>query len=398
MDKALAQPAPDAAFPYVSWDTWGYQTALDESTLRANARMAAKLGVELFVVDLGWARAIGDWRADPKKFPNGLATLSDYVHSLGMKFGLHFALGEAAPDSPVMLANPDWTSSKTYNYFGAESLCLSNRPTRDWIVEQAVRMIDDYNVDWILQDGENMVKECTKTTHTHDPADSNYSNAVEGLNAVVAAIQKRRPYVLWENCEDGGSMMTFNMVRNYVTSITNDASGSLSARQAMYGATYPFPPRFVDRYMPEQQVDPYTTRSYMFGGPWIMMNRLPEMPADQLEFLGEEIRTFKSIRTQVGNGKIFHLTAAPGVNRIDAIQSYYSAGDAAVAVIARTDGTKDSFLLRPKGLRAEGSYRVWFEDDPRSLVFSGSQLMREGVVVNLPERLSAEIVHVDPLN
>ena len=51
-------------------------------------------------------------------------------------------------------------------------------------------------------------------------------------------------------------MMTFNMVQNYVTSITNDASGSLASRQAVYGATYPFPPRYAERYMPDS--DGYT--------------------------------------------------------------------------------------------------------------------------------------------
>ena len=120
-------------------------------------------------------------------------------------------------------------------------------------------MIDEYHLDWILQDGENMVKECTKTTHTHDPADSNYANAVDGLNAVVPAIQEARPNVYWENCENGGNMMTFNMVKNYVTSITNDASGSLSSRRAVYGATYPFPPRYAERYMPATRVSAPTS-------------------------------------------------------------------------------------------------------------------------------------------
>jgi len=83
-----------------------------------------------------------------------------------------------------------------------------------------------------------MVKQCTKTTHTHDPADSNYANSVQGINAVVSAIQQARPNVYWENCENGGNMMTFNMVQNYVTSITNDASGSLPARRAVFGARF----------------------------------------------------------------------------------------------------------------------------------------------------------------
>ena len=146
---------------------------------------------------------------------------------------------------------------------------------------EGIRIIDQYNVDWILQDGQNMVKQCTKTTHTHDPNDSNYANAVDGLNAVVSAIQAARPNVYWENCENGGSMMTFNMVKSYVTSITNDASGSLASRRAVYGATYPFPPRFAERYMPGSDgLDSYSTGSYMFGGPWVLMNRLADLTPD----------------------------------------------------------------------------------------------------------------------
>jgi len=121
MERVLAQPMPGGAgaFPYVAWDSWAFQTAIDEKTLMSNATAAAGLGVELFIVDLGWARSIGDWYEDPVKFPHGLAAVSDYVHSLGMKFGLHFALSDADPASPVLQSNPDWTATQSDPYFGA---------------------------------------------------------------------------------------------------------------------------------------------------------------------------------------------------------------------------------------------------------------------------------------
>src|SRR5262249_55950358 len=151
-----------------------------------------------------------------------------------------FALAEAMPDSPVLQANPDWTSSSTYGYFGALSLCLSNKATREWVIQQAIQIVDNYNVDYLLQDGQNMVKKCVKTTHSHDHRDSNYANAVDGIDYVLEEVQRQRPSVMWENCENGGNMMTFAMVQHYVTSITNDASGALGSRQAVWGATYPF--------------------------------------------------------------------------------------------------------------------------------------------------------------
>lgn len=394
-DQILAKAPPDPNnFPYVVWDSWAYDQTINENRLLANAEIAAGLGFELFVVDLGWANKIGDWKEDRGKFPSGLRALSDFVHSRGMKFGLHFALAEAAPDAPVLLNNPDWTSSETYHYHGANSLCLSNRPARDWIVQQAIQMIDDYGVDWILQDGENMVKQCNKTTHTHDPKDSNYSNSVEGLNAVIEAIQAARPNVVWENGGNGGTMMTFNMVQKYVTSMTNDASGTSDSRKAAYGATFPFPPRYADRYMTGQVIDSYTTRSFMFGGPWIFMNRLPDLSSEERSFVSAEVKAFKNVRSSVRDAKIYHLSA-PARDTIDAIQSYDAKQRSGVAVVTRDGGELARYQLSFRGLEAETLYQVTFQDDPRTLSLTGLQLMRDGVSVSLPKIQCSEIVFVN---
>ncbi len=68
--------------------------------MRAEMERAAALGVELFVIDAGWYAGtgaagpfdfdagLGGWTADPVRFPNGLAPLRDYAHSLGLRFGL----------------------------------------------------------------------------------------------------------------------------------------------------------------------------------------------------------------------------------------------------------------------------------------------------------------------
>jgi alpha-galactosidase len=305
VEAALAKAPPDpAAFPFVAWDSWGCQQNLNEDLLRRNADLAAGIGIELFTVDLGWARSIGDWRDDPAKFPTGLRRISDRVHELGMRFGLHLAFAEAAPDSPVLREYPDWRLSKTYGYFGAVSLCLAHKPVQEWITKEIIGVIDDYDVDWILQDGEQMVKQCTKTTHTHHPLDSNYAASVEGLNAVVEAVQKARPKVAWENCADGGTIMTFNMVKNYVTSITNDASGVEDSRVAAYGATYAFPPRYTNRYMGEDRLDTYTTRSFMLGGPWIFMNKLESLSRQDLQLAADEIANFKRMRQTIRDGQV----------------------------------------------------------------------------------------------
>ena len=396
VDAALTPPVPEK-FPYVVWDSWGFTQNIDEDLLRRNAAIAARLGMELFIVDLGWARSIGDWRPDPAKFPQGLRPLSDYVHSLGMKFGLHFAFPEADPLAPVLREHPEWRSSQSYNYIGADSLCIGHRPVRDWIIQQGVRIVREYNVDWILQDGQTVVKHCEHTGHTHHRADSNWTNSEEGLDVILAEIQRQCPWVVWENCANGGSTMTFKMARQYATSISNDASGALGSRQGAYGVTYPFPPRYSDRYMPEEQLDGYVTRSSMFGGPWIFMNRLTEMAPEDLAFAAKEIQTYKQLRGIGNGGKVARLTARPAAGRTDAIQTYNPALDRAMAVVARDHAPEGTFQLRLRDLRPAGNYRVTFQDDRRVLTMTGAQLMSAGVVVTLAAPQSAEIVVADPV-
>ena len=396
-EAVLAYPVPDPQnFPYVMWDSWGYGQQIDEETLRRAARVVARLGIEVFVLDLGWARAVGDWHADPAKFPSGLKALSDYVHSLGMKFGLHFAFVEASPSAPMLRQNPDWFANDTTRYYGARPLCLSHRPVKEWIVGEAIRMIREYGVDWILQDGENMVKRCNKLNHTHDPDDSNYSNAVDGLNAVVDAIQRVTPGVLWENVEDGGNMMTFNMVQRYVTSIAADDSSPLTTRQATYGVTFPLPPRYADRYMPENDLDSYITRSYMFGGPWIFMNKIADWTENQIAYAAREIRLYKQLRQTIRDGRVYHLRARPAETRSDAIQSLDAGGDSSVIFVYREETPLAQPLVRPRGLDPERLYRVRFEESPQQFLASGSSLMRDGIRVTLATVRTAEIVYIEP--
>jgi len=190
-------------------------------------------------------------------------------------------------------------------------------------------------------------------------------------------------------------MMTFSMLRRYVTSITNDASGSLSARKAVFGATYPFPPRYTDRYMPAEGLTRYVTHSYLFGGPWVIMLPLAGLKAAELEFLASEINSYKAHRRQIAAGKVFHITPPPAANNIDVLESYDSAVDTAMAVVSRAQVTENSFLFKPKGLNGNQRYRVWLESDSRSYSQAGSQIMSEGVTVPLPDPFSSDVVHIE---
>jgi alpha-galactosidase len=392
-EAVIASPLPDDNFPYLMYNTWGYQQNIDETTLRRTAEIAASIGVEVFTVDLGWARQIGLWQPDPVKFPSGFREFADYVHSLGMKLGVHFVPSEAAPDSPLLLRNPGWRSSVGNDYFEANSICLANAPAQAWMREVILRVITRYGVDWVTQDGENLVKQCDDPNHTHDAANSNWANSVQGIDALVQFARANAPDTLWENNADGGTMSTFEAVKNYATFGSCDACQHQPRRQAIYGMSYVFPPRFVSRYMEEPPIK-FTTRSSMFGGPWILMQRLTELTPAQIQLLRDEGALYKSLRGLIRDGKVFHLTGRPDGFSIEAMESFNADLNRGVVFVYRPNSPLTSQTIFPRGLNPNATYRISFRESRDSYSQSGASVMASGIRVKLPDLLFAEIVYI----
>jgi hypothetical protein len=65
-------------------------------------------------------------------------------------------------------------------------------------------------------------------------------------------------------------------------------------------------------------------------------------------------------------------------------------------VVERADAKQSTYLLKPQGLNPDTIYLVRFQDDLRSFIVPGDQLMQRGVQVPLPGSLDAEIVYIEP--
>ncbi len=94
--------------PPMGWNTWNvYLGVPDENILKKSADYMSRnllgSGYEYFVIDALWYKndITGEWsfdeygrlQADSRKFPHGMLSFSDYVHSLGLKFGVHMMRG-----------------------------------------------------------------------------------------------------------------------------------------------------------------------------------------------------------------------------------------------------------------------------------------------------------------
>ena len=94
--------------PYQGWNTYyGLGGEFHDESVRAVAdalvdRGLAAAGYDIVWLDGGWQAdeprsADGDLQADPERFPEGLASLVDYIHSKGLRAGIYTDAGPYIP-------------------------------------------------------------------------------------------------------------------------------------------------------------------------------------------------------------------------------------------------------------------------------------------------------------
>jgi alpha-galactosidase len=193
-------------------------------------------------------------------------------------------------------------------------------------------------------------------------------------------------------------MMTYRMARLYHTSITVDNIATYATRQGIYGASYPFSPRYSVRYM-EDDPTPYTLRSAIFGGPLILMQRITDWNDREMADAKVAIEQYKQVRTIVRDARILHLLP-PRSNVAglgwgwDAIQAVAPDRKRSVVMVYRAQGGESSIRVRPRGLESGTSYTVRLTDQPGATTHTGELLSEEGIEVALDE-FCAEIVWLE---
>jgi len=99
------------AEPWTGWTSWYYHyTAISEEITLKNLAALSRRGVpiDVFQIDDGWQRAVGDWLEVNDKFPRGLAWLTDRIHAEGFRAGLWLAPFVAEKRSRLVAEHPEW--------------------------------------------------------------------------------------------------------------------------------------------------------------------------------------------------------------------------------------------------------------------------------------------------
>ena len=351
--ELLAATVPSRASiapPPLIADTWGFGTDIDAARVTAFFDVAADLGVEVVTVDKGWEDHVGDWNAQ-SGYAGGVAGIAALAHDRGMRLGLWVGAGNAAPDSAVATAHPDWLASWSgrhqivshHNY----SLCLGHEPARNHVLGCLDRLVRD-GVDWLLHDFET-ISRCDAAHHTHDPGAGEAAGAA-GWYSVLAALRERHPELLIENCWNGGKPLDLSMIAHHDTTIGDDWCRSEENRLAVLGLGVYLPSSWTSKYMGDEPHLPLRAQlaPYFVGGPWIFMGDLPGWAPEQLAEMRQAIAIYVSWRTAALDAR-----AVPPVLSGTAAGVWGSAaGVTGLALTPRPDGAQlAAFAVSEAGVR-----------------------------------------------
>jgi alpha-galactosidase len=430
----------DPHYPLTVNDSWGGGMVVDEEIANHMIHDSAALGLEMFHLDAGWFRGVGDWQPDREKFPHGLQPIADRAHAQGLKFGLWADWTQAGVDNAPGALNA--RDSKTRGWlttdlpvswkpeeFKGQPVDIGDPPAKTWAMRETDRIVSDYKLDMLEHDGYLVAQGCDASDHPHAPPDplnkctyrdagfvfersSNSTDvsyhAVRAYYDIQANLRKKHPGLLLEICNDGGRMVDFGSASHGDYFSITDTYDPLSNRRAFYDASFVLPTAMLEAYVeswPEGAKNPsienfrYMLRSGMMGWLSIMIDTT-QWDADHHKVAKEEIDLYKShLRQLIRDADLYHISQRPDGVNWDGVE-YFDPKTERGALYAFRGSTpteaRHRFVLR--GVDAASRYRISFHDHSSAdTIIDGDKLLTSGLIVQLPISNSSEIIFLEAM-
>jgi hypothetical protein len=432
--KVLDNPRTlaDPNYPVLVANSWGSGMAVDEALAKRMILDARELGLEMFHLDAGWFRAVGDWHADAAKFPHGVVSVADFAHQQGLKFGLWVDFTQAGVSRAAGARNVndpttrDWligdppANWKHSEEFKGITMDLGVPAARDWALAELERLVAENHLDMLEHDGYLVAQGSSRTDHpavAPEPAtlrqylDSGYlwvegsnstdvsDHATRAYYAIYEELRRRHPNLLLEVCNDGGRMVDFGSAAHGDYFSITDIYDPVSNRRAFFDASYVLPPAMLESYVEKWPTSSlqsfrYMLRSGMMG--WFsLMQDASHWTAEQRAAARAEFSLYKSaLRPLIREADLYHVAGRPDGVHWDGIEYFSKTLHRGVLYAFRGSGDEPAHRFVLQGLQPRRSYRVSFHDRGAigAAIVSGAALMSSGVEVHLPSPLSSELV------
>ena len=355
-----------------TWEALYFDHDLDD--LKDLAKGAAALGVERFVLDDGWFKGrdhdragLGDWTPDPKKYPQGLGPLVDYVKSLGMEFGLWVEPEMVNPDSDLYRAHPDWVLhiQDRPRVTGRNQLVLdlTHEAVFEYLFQSIDALLRNHSIDYLKWD---MNRDLATPGSSRNQGAAVYRRQTQALYALIERIRQAYPTVEIESCASGAGRADFGILQFTQRIWTSDNNDALERQTIQRGFLRFFPPEIMGAHVgPSPAHVGHRRHTLSFRAATALFGHLGleldprALSAEEREELRDWIQTYKRFRDLLHSGRTHLFTM-----RHDAGRTGHGVvapdKDAALFAIVQLTASRQRLSppVRLPGLDPEAVYRL----------------------------------------
>jgi alpha-galactosidase len=415
----------------ILFNSW-YATTyfLEEKQQIDMAKVAAKLGVELFAIDDGWFKnriagdkGLGDWEVDKLKFPNGLTPLIDSVHNLGMKFGIWVEPESAVINSEVWKNHPNWILQYPgrRQLPGRMFLNLAREDVYNYLFTSLDKLLSENKIDFVKWDQNTDLSDAGWMDAPVEMQKEVRIRFIDNVYRLVDALRKRHPKVFFESCASGGGRVDLGMLSKMDMAWTSDNSTAIDRIFIQYGYLAARPANtmvswVLDGFSLPQQGNPYL--GYKFD---VAMSGVLGIGADIRKFTvaeqnlaKEKIELYKQIRPLVQFG-VCHRLLSPFEHSRSALQFNDATGKSSAVFFynlatyvnrgyVRTAPYKSgqvndrgSSVIKLQGLISDKKYLVKNTSDKadKGTIYPGDYLMNIGLSWPITASFASTIFTID---
>ena len=400
---------------YNSWEATEFK--VDEPGQKVLAEKAAKIGVERFVMDDGWFGArnddhagLGDWYVNPRKFPNGLQPLIQYVNGLGMDFGIWVEPEMVNPNSDLYRKHPDWAM----NFPGRPRtearhqliLNMARDDVKEYTFAWLDKLVSENNIAFLKWDMNRNFSE--PGWPEAGPANEKkiWVQYTNNVYEIIDRLRAKHPKLEIESCSGGGGRIDLGILKRVDEVWTSDNTEALDRLRIQEGFSYAYPaqammawvtdvPNFNGRSTPLQ----FRFLVAMMGSLGIG-NNLNKWTGEDFALATRMIAHYKSIRRTVQQGKLYRLFS-PHEGELTANQYVSEDGKQSVlfAFLHSQQYGRPAPTIHLRGLDENGVYRITALD-PNKLAeklttASGAYLQNHGLDVLLVGDYDSESILIE---
>ncbi len=407
---------PDRLRPLVvnNWEATFFD--FDERRIRGLIDRTAELGADVFLLDDGWfgtahprnddTQGLGDWDADARKLPGGLAPLAVAAEERGVRFGIWVEPEMVNPISELHDAHPDWVlrdAREPKEHRNQLYLDPLRSEVRDFEVDVVTRTLRSApGTSYLKWDANRPITDPGSRALAPDRQANVWFDHVVATWDVMDRVAAAHPDVELMLCASGGGRVDHGTLRRFHEFWTSDNTDSVTRVRMQWACSHFFPAATMAAHVTRWGDRPMAFAcAVALSGRFGIDVDLEALNDQERAVLQRSVQVARRTQGVVQQGRLRrHVSPVDGTDRSSAAWSL-TLGDRTVVFAYQLDGafehhggSRTAPPIMPADLNPSASYDVRCTDldelDETSVV-DGAKLVTTGLAWPLVEPLTARI-------